>query len=107
MWPHRDELLKVTWPVCLAGSAGTSVLFNENGDAPGRYDIFQFQMTNHSHPGYHVIGQWTNNLRLNVRRVNMKVLLLGFSVLSFFVWLYASLSSWVSVAGGDAVVRRG
>uniref|UniRef100_A0A3Q2ZN14 Glutamate metabotropic receptor 6 n=1 Tax=Kryptolebias marmoratus TaxID=37003 RepID=A0A3Q2ZN14_KRYMA len=41
------------------------VLFNENGDAPGRYDIFQFQMTNHSHPGYHVIGQWTNNLRLN------------------------------------------
>nr|XP_040050048.1 glutamate receptor, metabotropic 6a isoform X1 [Gasterosteus aculeatus aculeatus] len=48
------------------GSAGTSVLFNENGDAPGRYDIFQFQMTNHSHPGYHVIGQWTNNLKLNL-----------------------------------------
>nr|XP_054602191.1 glutamate receptor, metabotropic 6a isoform X3 [Nothobranchius furzeri] len=48
------------------GSAGTSVLFNENGDAPGRYDIFQYQMTNHSHPGYHVIGQWTNNLRLNL-----------------------------------------
>uniref|UniRef100_A0A3Q4MH02 Glutamate metabotropic receptor 6 n=1 Tax=Neolamprologus brichardi TaxID=32507 RepID=A0A3Q4MH02_NEOBR len=69
MWPHGDELLKVTRPVCLAGSAGTSVLFNENGDAPGRYDIFQFQMTNHSHPGYHVIGQWTNNLRINVRRM--------------------------------------
>ncbi|XP_039656405.1 metabotropic glutamate receptor 8-like [Perca fluviatilis] len=48
------------------GSAGTSVLFNENGDAPGRYDIFQFQMTNHSLPGYHVIGQWTNNLKLNL-----------------------------------------
>lgn len=44
------------------------MLFNENGDAPGRYDIFQFQMTNHSNPGYHLIGQWTNNLRLNVRR---------------------------------------
>lgn len=54
-------------PLFETGSAGTSVLFNENGDAPGRYDIFQFQMTNHSHPGYHVIGQWTNNLRLNVR----------------------------------------
>ena len=53
--------------VCPTGSAGTTVLFNENGDAPGRYDIFQFQMTNHSHPGYRVIGQWTNNLRLNVR----------------------------------------
>ncbi|KAM3618436.1 uncharacterized protein V6R79_020308 [Siganus canaliculatus] len=51
------------------GSAGTSVLFNENGDAPGRYDIFQFQMTNHSHPGYRVIGQWTNNLRLNVEEM--------------------------------------
>ncbi|PWA19994.1 hypothetical protein CCH79_00019929 [Gambusia affinis] len=51
------------------GSAGTSVLFNENGDAPGRYDIFQFQMTNHSHPGYHVIGQWTNNLRLNLEEM--------------------------------------
>ncbi|KAI3357956.1 hypothetical protein L3Q82_016337, partial [Scortum barcoo] len=51
------------------GSAGTSVLFNENGDAPGRYDIFQFQMTNHSHPGYHVIGQWTNNLKLNLEEM--------------------------------------
>ncbi|XP_053706577.1 glutamate receptor, metabotropic 6a isoform X3 [Synchiropus splendidus] len=51
------------------GSAGTSVLFNENGDAPGRYDIFQFQLTNHSHPGYHVIGQWTNNLRLNLEEM--------------------------------------
>ncbi|CAK6977998.1 glutamate receptor%2C metabotropic 6a isoform X1 [Scomber scombrus] len=51
------------------GSAGTSVLFNENGDAPGRYDIFQFQMTNHSHPGYHVIGQWTNNLRINLEEM--------------------------------------
>ncbi|CAJ1085690.1 glutamate receptor%2C metabotropic 6a [Xyrichtys novacula] len=51
------------------GSAGTAVLFNENGDAPGRYDIFQFQMTNHSHPGYHVIGQWTNNLRLNLEEM--------------------------------------
>ncbi|XP_029690222.1 glutamate receptor, metabotropic 6a isoform X2 [Takifugu rubripes] len=51
------------------GSAGTSVLFNENGDAPGRYDIFQFQMTNHSNPGYHLIGQWTNNLRLNLEEM--------------------------------------
>ncbi|XP_006803797.1 metabotropic glutamate receptor 8-like [Neolamprologus brichardi] len=50
-------------------NAGTSVLFNENGDAPGRYDIFQFQMTNHSHPGYHVIGQWTNNLRINLEEM--------------------------------------
>ncbi|KAG7220410.1 hypothetical protein INR49_018248 [Caranx melampygus] len=60
------SLLTYIRAVNFNGSAGTSVLFNENGDAPGRYDIFQFQMTNHSHPGYHVIGQWTNNLRLNM-----------------------------------------
>lgn len=48
------------------GSAGTGVMFNENGDAPGRYDIFQYQMSNVSSPGYRIIGQWTNHLRLNV-----------------------------------------
>ncbi|XP_063320679.1 glutamate receptor, metabotropic 6a isoform X1 [Pelmatolapia mariae] len=62
-------LLNYIRTVNFNGSAGTSVLFNENGDAPGRYDIFQFQMTNHSHPGYHVIGQWTNNLRLNLEEM--------------------------------------
>lgn len=41
-------------------------MFNENGDAPGRYDIFQYQMSNVSNPGYKNIGQWTNHLRLNV-----------------------------------------
>lgn len=59
-------LLNYIRAVKFNGSAGTSVMFNENGDAPGRYDIFQFQMTNHTHPGYRVIGQWTNNLRLNL-----------------------------------------
>uniref|UniRef100_A0A671TD61 Metabotropic glutamate receptor 6-like n=1 Tax=Sinocyclocheilus anshuiensis TaxID=1608454 RepID=A0A671TD61_9TELE len=47
------------------GSAGTGVMFNENGDAPGRYDIFQYQLSNTTNPGYKVIGQWTNHLRLN------------------------------------------
>lgn len=48
------------------GSAGTPVMFNKNGDAPGRYDIFQYQTTNTSLPGYHLIGQWTDDLQLNV-----------------------------------------
>uniref|UniRef100_A0A6I8RMH8 Glutamate receptor, metabotropic 6 n=1 Tax=Xenopus tropicalis TaxID=8364 RepID=A0A6I8RMH8_XENTR len=47
------------------GSAGTPVTFNENGDAPGRYDIYQYQMTNKT-AEYKVIGQWTNQLHLNV-----------------------------------------
>ncbi|XP_062315814.1 glutamate receptor, metabotropic 6a [Osmerus eperlanus] len=59
-------LLSYIRAVSFNGSAGTGVLFNENGDAPGRYDIFQFQMSNTTNPGYRVIGQWTNNLRLNV-----------------------------------------
>lgn len=47
------------------GSAGTPVIFNENGDAPGRYDIFQYQIINKS-AEYKVIGQWANQLHLNV-----------------------------------------
>ncbi|KAI3357627.1 hypothetical protein L3Q82_016037, partial [Scortum barcoo] len=45
-------------------SAGTSVVFNKNGDAPGRYDLFQFQMTNSSIPEYKVVGQWVETLQL-------------------------------------------
>ena len=43
------------------------MVFNENGDAPGRYDIFQYQITNRSTAEYRVIGTWTNKLHLNVR----------------------------------------
>lgn len=45
------------------GSAGTPVTFNENGDAPGRYDIFQYQINNKS-TEYKIIGHWTNQLHL-------------------------------------------
>uniref|UniRef100_A0A3P8XFR5 G-protein coupled receptors family 3 profile domain-containing protein n=1 Tax=Esox lucius TaxID=8010 RepID=A0A3P8XFR5_ESOLU len=62
-------LLNYIRSVNFNGSAGTGVLFNENGDAPGRYDIFQYQMSNTTSPGYRVIGQWTNNLRLNVEEM--------------------------------------
>lgn len=53
------------------GSAGTSVTFNRNGDAPGRYDLFQYQWSNVTGPGYRVIGQWTENLQLNVSFCNI------------------------------------
>lgn len=59
------HLLHYIHNVNFNGSAGTGVMFNENGDAPGRYDIFQYQLSNVSNPGYKVIGQWTNHLRLN------------------------------------------
>lgn len=66
------KLVSHTFPPCSlsspAGSAGTSVLFNKNGDAPGRYDLFQFQMTNSSTPEYKAVGQWVETLHLKVQR---------------------------------------
>ncbi|XP_067349412.1 glutamate receptor, metabotropic 8b isoform X2 [Channa argus] len=53
-------------PKKCTGSAGTPVTFNENGDAPGRYDIFQYQINNRSTAEYKVIGHWTNHLFLNM-----------------------------------------
>ncbi|TSM52331.1 Metabotropic glutamate receptor 8 [Bagarius yarrelli] len=59
------ELLGYIRNVSFNGSAKTPVTFNENGDAPGRYDIFQYQLTNDS-AEYKVIGQWTDQLHLNM-----------------------------------------
>lgn len=42
------------------------MLFNENGDAPGRYEIYQYQIRNGT-AEYKVIGHWTDQLHLNVR----------------------------------------
>ncbi|XP_068013854.1 metabotropic glutamate receptor 7 isoform X1 [Melanerpes formicivorus] len=63
------KLLKYIRGVNFNGSAGTPVMFNRNGDAPGRYDIFQFHSTNTSSPGYRLVGQWTDDLQLNVEEM--------------------------------------
>ncbi|XP_063021129.1 metabotropic glutamate receptor 7 isoform X3 [Melospiza melodia melodia] len=60
------RLLKYIRSVNFNGSAGTPVMFNKNGDAPGRYDIFQFHSSNTSTPGYRLVGQWTDDLQLNL-----------------------------------------
>ncbi|XP_029910129.1 metabotropic glutamate receptor 8-like [Myripristis murdjan] len=60
------ELLAHIRAVNFNGSAGTPVIFNENGDAPGRYDIFQYQINNQSTAEYKMIGHWTNELHLNM-----------------------------------------
>ncbi|EGW03045.1 Metabotropic glutamate receptor 6 [Cricetulus griseus] len=61
-------LLNYIRAVRFNGSAGTPVMFNENGDAPGRYDIFQYQATNGSASsgGGQAVGQWAEALRLDV-----------------------------------------
>ncbi|KAM9334888.1 metabotropic glutamate receptor 8 [Symphorus nematophorus] len=66
------ELLSHIRAVNFNGSAGTPVVFNENGDAPGRYDIFQYQITNKSTAEYRVIGSWTNKLHLKVEAMRWK-----------------------------------
>jgi len=47
------------------GIAGTPVVFNVNGDAPGRYEIYQYQITNNTME-YKIIGDWTDHLHLDV-----------------------------------------
>lgn len=36
-----------------------------NGDAPGRYEIYQYQITNNTRE-YKIIGHWTDQLHLEV-----------------------------------------
>ncbi|KAM3871879.1 LOW QUALITY PROTEIN: metabotropic glutamate receptor 7-like [Diretmus argenteus] len=62
-------LLKYIRNTSFNGDAGTSVVFNKNGDAPGRYDLFQFQMTNSSAPEYKVVGQWVESLQLKLEEL--------------------------------------
>ncbi|XP_030076919.1 metabotropic glutamate receptor 4 [Microcaecilia unicolor] len=63
------ELLKYIRAVNFTGIAGTPVTFNENGDSPGRYDIYQYQIKN-STPEYKVIGHWSDHLHLKIERMN-------------------------------------
>ncbi|XP_076861643.1 metabotropic glutamate receptor 8 [Brachyhypopomus gauderio] len=67
------ELLDYIRKVKFNGSAGTPVSFNQNGDAPGRYDIFQYQITNRSTAEYKVIGSWTNKLYLHMEGMRWRL----------------------------------
>ncbi|XP_033719585.1 metabotropic glutamate receptor 4 isoform X2 [Tursiops truncatus] len=63
------QLLKYIRSVNFSGIAGNPVTFNENGDAPGRYDIYQYQLRNGS-AEYKVIGSWTDHLHLRIERMH-------------------------------------
>ncbi|KAM6107480.1 metabotropic glutamate receptor 6-like [Phoenicopterus ruber ruber] len=63
--PDGRRLLAHIRRVAFNGSGGTPVRFSANGDAPGRYDIFQFQGGDGVWGGgYHAVGQWAQGLRL-------------------------------------------
>ncbi|XP_071379286.1 metabotropic glutamate receptor 4-like isoform X1 [Centroberyx affinis] len=61
-------LLKYIRNVNFTGIAGTPVIFNVNGDAPGRYEIYQYQMTNNT-TEYKIIGHWTDHLHLDTNEM--------------------------------------
>ncbi|XP_063095115.1 metabotropic glutamate receptor 4 isoform X3 [Cavia porcellus] len=63
------QLLKYIRNVNFSGIAGNPVTFNENGDAPGRYDIYQYQLRNGS-AEYKAIGSWTDHLHLRIERMH-------------------------------------
>ena len=65
------DIQRHTFSLCVhfllsSGIAGTPVVFNVNGDAPGRYEIYQYQITNNTME-YKIIGHWTDHLHLDVR----------------------------------------
>uniref|UniRef100_A0A8C7NVN6 Glutamate receptor, metabotropic 4 n=1 Tax=Oncorhynchus mykiss TaxID=8022 RepID=A0A8C7NVN6_ONCMY len=62
-------LLKHIRMLNFAGIAGNPVLFNENGDAPGRYEIYQYQIRNRT-AEYKIIGHWTEQLSLTIRAMH-------------------------------------
>uniref|UniRef100_A0A8B9LEI7 Glutamate receptor, metabotropic 4 n=1 Tax=Astyanax mexicanus TaxID=7994 RepID=A0A8B9LEI7_ASTMX len=61
-------LLQYIRKVNITVTSGNPVQFNENGDAPGRYDIFQYQLnqTANQTAEYKIIGSWTDKLNLNM-----------------------------------------
>uniref|UniRef100_A0AAV2LZX3 G-protein coupled receptors family 3 profile domain-containing protein n=1 Tax=Knipowitschia caucasica TaxID=637954 RepID=A0AAV2LZX3_KNICA len=61
-------LLKYIRDVNFTGIAGTPVVFNVNGDAPGRYEIYQYQIVNESME-YKIIGHWTDQLHLDINEM--------------------------------------
>ncbi|XP_048839657.1 metabotropic glutamate receptor 4-like isoform X1 [Brienomyrus brachyistius] len=62
---NGSVLLKYIRNVSFSGIAGNPVVFNSNGDAPGRYEIYQYQIRNRT-AEYKVIGHWTDQLHLEV-----------------------------------------
>uniref|UniRef100_A0A3Q3KE85 G-protein coupled receptors family 3 profile domain-containing protein n=1 Tax=Monopterus albus TaxID=43700 RepID=A0A3Q3KE85_MONAL len=61
-------LLKYIRNVNFTGIAGTPVVFNVNGDAPGRYEIYQYQIMNKT-TEYKIIGHWTDQLHLDINEM--------------------------------------
>ncbi|CAG04030.1 unnamed protein product [Tetraodon nigroviridis] len=65
---NGTQLLKYIRQVNFTGIAGTPVVFNMNGDAPGRYEIYQYQITNTTRE-YKIIGHWTDQLHLDTNEM--------------------------------------
>ncbi|XP_077985666.1 metabotropic glutamate receptor 8-like [Glandiceps talaboti] len=62
-----EYFLQYIRKVTFKGSANTDVRFNNKGDAPGNYDIYQYQLVNNTWE-YVPIGQWVEDLDIDITK---------------------------------------
>lgn len=67
--PSGQEMLQYIRNVSFIGQQGREVKFNTDGDAPGSYFIYQYQMVSEKSYDYVRIGSWTESLQLNVDKL--------------------------------------
>nr|XP_032822592.1 metabotropic glutamate receptor 8-like [Petromyzon marinus]XP_032822593.1 metabotropic glutamate receptor 8-like [Petromyzon marinus] len=63
---NGQELLRYIRKVNFTGCTGKPVTFNDNGDAPGRYNVYQYQASNALNAGFQLVGQWHRKLQMNM-----------------------------------------
>lgn len=80
------------------------MLFNENGDAPGRYEIYQYQIRNRT-AEYKIIGHWTDQLHMNVSAA-LPVYSMPAHVVRIFCQSASKCFVSVSVCSGKSCVLR-
>ncbi|CAL4082358.1 unnamed protein product, partial [Meganyctiphanes norvegica] len=67
--PSGAEMLQYIRNVSFIGRQGREVKFNQDGDAPGSYSIFQYQKIREDAYDYVHIGNWTESLQLDKTRL--------------------------------------
>ncbi|KAL3289431.1 hypothetical protein HHI36_022856 [Cryptolaemus montrouzieri] len=70
--PTGTQLLKYLRNVSFIGRQKTEVRFNNDGDAFGHYNIYQYQLHEESKYDYRQIGSWKERLYLNIGSLSWK-----------------------------------
>ncbi|XP_067129617.1 metabotropic glutamate receptor 3-like isoform X2 [Centruroides vittatus] len=66
--PSGKDLLQYIKNVSFPSRQGEGIIvrFNQDGDAPGNYHIYQYQKTGQDKYDYKVVGEWTESLQINM-----------------------------------------